>query len=74
MKIQLRQIIEESSKKNNHIKSVPCTGIKEHKGFSCHLDTKKNEYFIATHRARSKGYESLSNIPMKVINFIDSTG
>jgi hypothetical protein len=34
----------------------------------------KNGYFIHTHRARSKSYEKSSDIPLKDIKFIDSTG
>ena len=31
-------------------------------------------YFIYTHRARSKSYESPEKIPVKDIDFIESTG
>jgi len=41
-------------------------------GFSMGID--KNGYFIHTHRARSKSYESPDKIPVKDIKFIDSTG
>ena len=34
----------------------------------------KNGFFVHTHRARSKSYKDLSDIPNKTINFIASTG
>ena len=56
---------------------VPCNGIKEKKGFSCYEELYRGKgtgkFYIATHRARSKSYDSLEKIPMKDINFIDST-
>jgi len=41
-------------------------------GFSLGID--KNGFFIYTHRARSKSYETAAKIPIKDIRFIDSTG
>ena len=41
-------------------------------GFSMGMD--KNGYFIHTHRARSKSYESPDKISVRDIKFIDSTG
>jgi len=41
-------------------------------GFSMGID--KNGYFIHTHRARSKSYESPDKIPVKDMKFIQSTG
>jgi hypothetical protein len=41
-------------------------------GFDMGID--KNGYFIHTHRARSKSYENPSDITVKEIKFIDSTG
>ena len=38
------------------------------------LGKDKNGYFVYTHRARSKSYDCVENIPMKDINFIKSTG
>lgn len=76
MKIMLRNLIMESSKP--YFDNVPCKGVKQKLGFSCGCSRKRNEkekpYFIYTHRARSKGYESLDKIPLDVIKFIDSTG
>lgn len=66
----LEEILEEASK--NNFENCPCTGIKEKLGFSCGKD--KNGYFIYTHRTRSKSYNSLSDVTMKDIKFIDSTG
>jgi len=66
--LKIEKLIEEATKINN----VPCKGIKEKKGFSCGQD--KNGYYIYTHRARSKSYKTLEAIPMKDIDFIDSTG
>jgi len=33
-----------------------------------------NGYFVFTHRARSKSYDSIDSIPQKDIDFIESTG
>ena len=56
--------------------SIPCKGLKPSKfrGFSCKKELKTAKEFIATHRARSKGYDSLSQVPVSVQKFIDSTG
>ena len=45
---------------------------KDFKG--CSLGKDKKGYFVYTHRARSRSYESPENISDKDINFIDSTG
>jgi hypothetical protein len=34
----------------------------------------KNGFYVYTHRARSKSYESIDKIPQKDIDFIESTG
>lgn len=34
----------------------------------------KNGYFVFTHRARSKSYDSVGKIPNSVIKYIESTG
>lgn len=78
MKIELnKELILESSSKP-YFDNVPCKGVKVKKGFSCgcsrRLSEKDKPYFIYTHRARSKGYKSLEDIPLSVINFINSTG
>jgi hypothetical protein len=64
------------SKKKIATISIPCKGLKPSKarGFSCKQEVKTAKQFIATHRARSKGYDSLSDIPVSVQVFIDSTG
>jgi hypothetical protein len=76
-------IIQESKKidrekKAEKKRSVPCNGIKEKKGFSCFEELKRGNptgnFYISTHRARSKNYKSFADIPTSVINFIDSTG
>lgn len=41
-------------------------------GFDMGID--KDGFYIHTHRARSKSYEKPSDIPVKDIKFIDSTG
>jgi len=67
---KIEKLIEEAQQ--TKINNVPCEGIKEKKGFSCGQD--KNGFYIYTHRARSKSYKTLADIPIKDINFIDSTG
>ena len=77
MVIKLRQLLTESSHKP-YFDNIPCKGVKQKLGFSCGCSRKRKEkekpYFVYTHRARSKGYESLDKIPVDVIKFIDSTG
>lgn len=71
-------LTEASESKPEKSKNVPCKGIKEKKGFSCKEELKRGKptgkFFITTHRARSKNYDSFDKIPQSVINFIDSTG
>lgn len=40
----------------------------------CGLGADKNGFFVMTHRARSKSYKNINDIPQKEINFIESTG
>lgn len=59
--------------------SVPCTGLASKKGggtwgVSCKREDKSGSFFVTTHRARSKGYASLSEIPVSKVRFVDSTG
>ena len=76
MKIQLnKQLILENSK----YKSVQCEGIVgDSSGFSCAERTKRGkgigEFFIHTHRARSKYYDDLGKVPKSAQKFITSTG
>ena len=69
---------EASESKPEKSQNVPCKGIKEKKGFSCKEELFRGKptgkFFITTHRARSKSYDSFDKIPQSVINFIDSTG
>ena len=66
-------------KKKITFDSVPCTGLASRKGggtwgVSCKKEVKSGLFFVTTHRARSKGYASLSKIPVSRIRFVDSTG
>ncbi len=59
--------------------SVPCAGLAKRDngqawGVSCKRELKSGDFFVTTHRARSKGYASLSKIPVARIRFVDSTG
>lgn len=38
------------------------------------LGADENGFFVFTHRARSKSYETIDKIPQKDINFIETTG
>jgi hypothetical protein len=71
-------LTEASENKPEKSHNVPCKGIKEKKGFSCKEELFRGKptgkFFISTHRARSKNYDSFDKIPQSVINFIDSTG
>lgn len=64
-----------AKKKNKHPiynlqKSITRNGKKYNVGVGKDYD----EYFVHTHRARSKSYPSKKDIPIKVIKFIESTG
>ena len=79
--INKKFIIEEAKKilkKPEKSRVVPCTGIKQKLGFSCKEELKygkpTGKFFITTHRARSKSYDSFDKIPLSAIKFIDSTG
>jgi len=56
--------------------SISCSGLKpsKYRGFSCKKEVMSAKVFIATHRARSKAYDSLGDIPISAQKFIDSTG
>lgn len=43
------------------------------KVYGCSVGKDNKGYFVYTHRARSKSYESVNKIPVKDLNFIDST-
>jgi len=74
-KALLEEALEHKSEKSQNVR---CKGIKEKKGFSCKEELKRGKptgnFFIATHRARSKSYSGFDKIPLSIINFIDSTG
>lgn len=40
----------------------------------CSLGADKNGFFVYTHRARSKSYPTVEDIPQEAIKFIESTG
>jgi len=75
LKINKRLILEAKAgpiyESEYYDNSIPCKGIKKKMGFTCKKD--KQGFYISTHRARSKSYKSLDKIPLKDINFIDST-
>lgn len=43
-------------------------------GCSFAKDKKNGKYYCYTHRARSKFYDSIDDIPSSVVKFISSTG
>lgn len=63
-------------------KNVPKKGLKSAGGASNGVSAAEEmkygkgtgKFFIYTHRARSKSYDSLDQIPEKTIKFIASTG
>jgi len=66
-------------KKKINFESIPCRGLKKlengnRPGVSCRRELDTGKVFIATHRARSKAYDSFSKIPLSRVKFIDSTG
>jgi len=59
--------------------SVQCKGLAPKDGggrwgVGCKMETRSKKFFVTTHRARSKGYNSLSEIPKSKIQFVESTG
>ena len=40
----------------------------------CSVGRDKNGYFVFTHRCRGKSHENAKDIPLREINFIESTG
>jgi len=82
---EYKEVAQNLTKDYTHAKNGKVTGLNLHPelkkkieeggypdGFDMGVD--KNGYFIHTHRARSKSYESPSKIPVKDIKFIDTTG
>jgi hypothetical protein len=73
-----KKYFTEASDASPKRKSVPCKGIKKKLGFGCFEELKygkgTSKFYISTHRARSKSYNSFDKIPESVIKFIDSTG
>ena len=70
-------LLEEASKLK--YRSVPCKGLGgTNRGFSCSEQTKRGKgtgnFFIHTHRARSKYYDDISKVPLSTQKFISSTG
>ena len=84
MKININKdlILEEASRPKLKHREVPCNGIKnvdgKQLGFSCKEVTRygkgTGQFFICTHRARSKFYDDLTKVPISTRKFIDSTG
>jgi len=66
---ELIQLLE-----GKYFDNIPCNGVKKKLGFSCGKDKKSGKVFVYTHRARCKDYDNLENIPLKDLEFIDSTG
>jgi hypothetical protein len=63
-------IVNGQTRYNNGI----VTRLKYSESKECDLGADKNGFFVLTHRARSKSYESVDKIPEKDIKFIESTG
>lgn len=65
-----------AKKKKLKLENIPCKGLKpsKHRGFSCKTDVRTAKKYICTHRACSKGYDELKDIPISAHEFIDSTG
>jgi hypothetical protein len=83
MKVNKEYILEESSKhKQPKFITIPKHGLKsadgKSKGVSLRQETFRGKpiekYYVATHRARSKSYDKVEQIPEKAIKWIESTG
>lgn len=82
--LESMELIEESIQKRRKLKhkDVPCNGIQnvdgKQLGFDCKEVTRygkgTGQFFICTHRARSKFYDDLTKVPISTRKFIDSTG
>lgn len=74
--IKLKQILFEKKNDKEYLTSDEKDFIKNKFGeVSCSFakNKKNNKYFCYTHRARSKYYKNLDDIPKKVVDFISST-
>ncbi len=78
-------ILEEASlasKRKLKFQDTPCKGIQNVDGKRLGFDCKEvtsygkgtGQFFICTHRARSKFYDDITKVPISVRKFIDSTG
>lgn len=65
---------EVTDRKNSSWEQVSKTATKQGKTYGCSMGKDKNGYFVYTHRARSKSYETKEQIPIKDLKFIESTG
>lgn len=66
-------------KASKKFKNVKCFGLKRKENggkfsVSCGQENNTKKFFVYTHRARTKAYDSISNIPLSRIKFIESTG
>lgn len=71
--------LSKTAEKARSFDNIPCNGLKtkengERYGVSCGQEKKTGLKFCYTHRARSKGYKSLSDIPLGRVKFVDSSG
>lgn len=74
--IKLKQLLFEKKIDKEYLTTDERKFIKNkfgHVGCSFAKNKKNNKYFCFTHRARSKYYENLDDIPKKVVDFISST-
>lgn len=78
-------ILEEASlasRRKLKFKDTPCNGIQNVDGKQLGFDCKEvtsygkgtGQFFICTHRARSKFYDDITKVPISTRKFIDSTG
>lgn len=59
--------------KKNKFETVSKATLRDGHKYDCSVGKDAKGYFVYTHRARSKSYESPAKIPKKDIEFIDST-
>jgi hypothetical protein len=85
IKINKTMILEEASlasRRKLKFEDTPCNSIQNVNGKQLRFDCKEvtrygngtGQFFISTHRARSKFYPDITKVPISVRKFIDSTG
>ena len=71
MKEKIEPLVSQGSSEYNNGRVF---GLRYSENKGCSLGADKSGFFVYTHRARSKSYPTVEDIPQKDIKFIESTG